>query len=249
MTLEEFPGYREALRAESEARDYAFLDLPRSICGIDVGPVTLRQLLARLALRCPFVADLPAETIIQFPDPAGEIGAFIWHISNARARSAGSRLDEHLARERLCKQLAFVSAEDAIAGIKEFLKITFLDAPGSGGKTYIPTASIAATLVDIFAAEYGWNEDRILDSAMVKLYQLLRERTLRLNPKAVLHNRLSDKIRGQYLKEANAHLFWIVPFDPDFATWQTAHPLSILRMTSRLPLTRQAINDSAIAKT
>jgi hypothetical protein len=222
MTLEEFPGYCDALRQEREARDYAFLDLPRSICGIDVAPLTVRQLLARLALRCPFVADLPAEVIMQFPDPAGEIGAFIWHVSIARARCLGRPLAEYRARQAFCKHLAFVSGEDAIAGIKDYLKITFLDAPGSGGKTYIPTASIAATLVDIFATDYGWNDDRILDSALVKLYQLLRERSLRLNPKAVLHNRLSDKVRGEYLKVANAHLFWIVPYDPEFARWQRA---------------------------
>jgi hypothetical protein len=223
MTLEEFPGYREALRQERDARDYAFLDLPRSICGIEVGPLTVRQLLARLALRCPFIARLPAEMIMQLPDPAGELAAFIWHVSIARSRCHGNAFAEYRALQSFYAHMARVSAEDAAAGIQEYIKITFLDAPGSGGKSYVPTASIAATLVDIFAAEYGWDEHRILESALVKLYQLLRERAVRLNPKVTLFNRLSDKVRGEYMKAANAHLFWIVTFDPEFARWQCAH--------------------------
>src|SRR3954470_8994452 len=123
MTLEDFPGYHEALRREREARDYAFLDLPTSLCGVEVGPLTVRQLLARLAIRCPFIADLPAELIMQLPDPAGEIGAFIWHISIARARCAGNAFAEYHARQALYRQLAFVSAEDAIAAIKDYLEI------------------------------------------------------------------------------------------------------------------------------
>src|SRR4051812_28835184 len=51
-----FPGaeYRAAINQETENRDYAFLDLPREICGIPVKQITLRQLLTRFAIGCPF---------------------------------------------------------------------------------------------------------------------------------------------------------------------------------------------------
>jgi hypothetical protein len=201
--LEEIPGYREALAAEREARDYAFLGLPAAICGIDVVLLTLRQLVARLAISCPFISGRPAEKIMQLPDPAGEIAAFIWHVSIARARSCGNPLAEYRARQVFYARLAFISAEDAMAGIQEYLKTTFMDSPATGGKESVPTASVAATLIDIFAAEYGWTRDEILDAPLVQLYQLLRERARTLNPKAILFNRLSDKVRGDYLAPIN----------------------------------------------
>jgi hypothetical protein len=220
MKIEDFPGYREALLSERDARDYAFLDLPRTICGVEVVPMTLRQLMARLALGCPFIANLPASLILQMPGPAGQITQFIWFISVSRALSRGNPLADYRARQAFCARLAVISATEAIEGIQDYLKITFLDSPPSGGKSHVPTASIAATLVDIFAAEYGWTDDKILDSPLVRLYQLLRERAQRLNPKTILFNRWSDKVRGEYMRVANADRFALVPYDPEFAAWQ-----------------------------
>jgi hypothetical protein len=198
----EIPGYREAIAAEREARDYAFLELPREICGIDVAPFTLDHLVTRLAIGCPFLCEA---SVVDRPDPAGEIASFIWHVSVARQRSLGNAFAEYRARNAFIRQVALVDTADAVVAIHEYLDWTFLDAPpGGGSRKRPPIASIAATLIDLFAGEYGWSRGQVMHCPLEQLYQLIREITVRKNPKAVLFNRRSDKVRGQYLNSLNA---------------------------------------------
>jgi hypothetical protein len=205
MSLQDdIPGYREALVVEREARDYAFLALPRQICGIDVLPLTLRHLVTRFMINCPFLCE---RTVLDRPDPVGEIGAFIWHVSEARQRTRFSVLSEFHARERQHAILAPVALEHALKEIDEYLDWTFLDAPPSGdGKTETrpSVTSVAATLIDLFASNYGWWRDQVLDAPLVELHQLLREIILRNDPKALLPNRRSGKVRGDFLNAVNA---------------------------------------------
>src|ERR1043166_9000220 len=101
--LEEIPGYREALAEESEGRDYAILNLPRKICGIDVVQMTLRHLVTRLAIACPFVCGTSLG--LEPEELPGAIASFIWHVSAARARSRDV-VYEYQARQSLCEILA-----------------------------------------------------------------------------------------------------------------------------------------------
>src|SRR5438128_1983077 len=101
----EIPGYKEAIAEERDARDYAFLELPRQICGIDVAPFTLYHLVIRLAIDCPFLSE---KSVLERPDPAGEIASFIWHVSTARALASHARapgLAEYHARQALIRKL------------------------------------------------------------------------------------------------------------------------------------------------
>jgi hypothetical protein len=198
----EIPGYREAIAAEREARDYAFLELPRDICGIDAAPFTLHHLVTRLAIGCPFLCE---RSVMDRPDPAAEIASFIWHVSEARRRALGRPLAEYRARQAFFEKTAQLDTSAAVVAIHEYLNWTFLDAPPSGGACKRPPiASIASTIIDLFASEYGWYRHQVMHCPLEQLYQLIREITVRKNPKAVLFNRRSDKVRGQYLNSLNA---------------------------------------------
>jgi hypothetical protein len=193
-------SYAQAVAAERDARDYAFLDLPSEICGVDVLPMTLRTFIARVAMGCPF---LRGYRVLDLADPVGHIGAFLWHLSVARARSRRlGPLAEYHARTRFNEVVARIDLFAVEPAIDEYLEETFLDAPVPGGGAEGAAAgevytSIAATLVDLFAFDYGWPAAQVLDAPLVQLHQLLRSRSLRKNPNAILFNRKSSKARSQ----------------------------------------------------
>src|SRR3954469_16263181 len=73
-SITDIPGYREAVQAEADARDLAFLDLTESICGIDVRPLTSAHVLMLVGSGNPLVIGgrLP-----KFPD----VALFLWAVS------------------------------------------------------------------------------------------------------------------------------------------------------------------------
>ena len=61
------------------------------------------------------------------------------------------------------------------------------------------------TRVDAVASEYGWNEEDILNIPFKRLTQYIRAIQLRNNPKAILFNAKSDKIKGDFLDSQNTN--------------------------------------------
>ena len=67
----EIPGYREALFAEQQARDLAFLlDVPRTLCGVPVRQITLRDLLLLAQADCRFITGGSTD--------AEDVRLFLW---------------------------------------------------------------------------------------------------------------------------------------------------------------------------
>lgn len=200
----EIPGYREAVVEETEARDYAFLGLPREICGLRVNQMTLRQFLVRVMIDCPFICrtrEAEREDAIEF----------LWFLSpEFKAAPEGTRREtagylwwkkELLSlRDKFVRGIINIPHHELVAGIDDYLAWTFMDAPGATeNRPYISYTSFVATYIDILMSEYGsMNADDVLDTALVQMYQLIRERLKRLNPKAILFNSRSDKVRGDF---------------------------------------------------
>jgi hypothetical protein len=202
MDANQIPGYREAVAAEREARDYAFLELPREICGIDAAPLTLYRLVTRFAIGCPFLGE---SNVMERPDPAGEIASFIWHVSVARSRTLGRPLAEYHARNALVEHLASIETSESVVAIHDYLNWMLLDAPPpSDGPSRAPVASIAAGIIDVFGSQYSWSRYEVMHAPIEQLFQLIREITVRNNPKAALPNRRSGKVIGRYLDSLNA---------------------------------------------
>jgi hypothetical protein len=201
-SLRDFHGgaYPAALQQERENRDFSFLELPFVLgaspdrAGIPIRQITLRQLLVRLNIDCPFMTGRVPEV--------EDIAEFLWFLSPDFQPGSGDSPNRH----SFIKKVAQLPYDEAVKEIDRYLDLVFLDAPPSGGKHKTPIASAAATLIDIFASEYGWSRDVILDSPVPQLYQLLREIELRHKGKdAVFINRLSDKVKAQWQEALSAN--------------------------------------------
>lgn len=188
----EFPRekYLAAIEEEGQCRDFAFLGLNHEILGVPLVPMTLRQLIALLAMNSPFLVGTPISE--------GDVAAFLWFL-NPDFKRPGTR-GAAVKRQAFVKRIARLPYRDVVKGIHDYLDTTFMDSPpssGSAGKP--PIASVAAWLIDVFGSEYGWSRDTVLDSPMAQLYQSLREIKVRHNPKTIPFNRKSDKIHALHV--------------------------------------------------
>lgn len=179
------PGLQAAVERETCVRDQSFLDLTDNIGGVDVQPLTLRQVLLLEAIGSPFIVG-------GIPKPA-DVGAFFIVVTG---HPTGLR------RWRLLRRVGKMNAEAAISQIALFLEETFMDSPPSPRCESISYYSNTAALVDFFSAEYGWSESAILDSYLKRLFQYLKAASRRHNPKAIMFNP-SDKVKGRWLREQN----------------------------------------------
>jgi hypothetical protein len=184
--LDQIPGLREAVDHERYVRELAYLELPESICGIDVAPLTLGHVLKLGVVGNPFVVG----GNLGLTDAAALLVALTGHTRGWRRWIMLRRLGEYEFRQ--------------IAGeIIGFIEEAFQDAPASsgdlGGTSYF---SSATSLVDLFAREYGWSERDILAIPVKRLFQYIKAITRHHNPDAVMFNP-SDKVRGQWLAQIN----------------------------------------------
>lgn len=176
---EDIPGYADAVRNEARIRDIAFLAWPIPLCGVKVRQFTPRHLILLDHCQNAFVCG-------QQPALA-DILEFMWFVS------VDYSLD-HAERDRfLVSWQETASALKPIEEINEYLADAFHDAPmrQGGGMAKAYTAPMAA-IVDILASSYGWDDDKILEMPIARVFQYLRRIQKRTNPNTILFNR-SDK--------------------------------------------------------
>lgn len=184
MTLcDQIPGLREAIEHEQHVRDTAFLELPESVCGFDLKPLTLRHILILGSIGSPFMRG-------GHPMPH-DVGAFMCIVGDWRGFS----------RWRNLRRLGRVAFRDSIEQVDDFVKESFQDSPGGSGVEGISYYSFAASIVDVFGREYGWREADILDAPVKRLFQYLKAISRR-NGETVLFNP-SDRVRGQWMETVN----------------------------------------------
>lgn len=180
------PGYREAIEREQAVREFAFIDAPRDICGVDVLPLTPRNLLLLYRARSPFVCGGPVD--------AADIALALWTLSADRA--AGGRRWRFIRR---CRKLPYEATASALT---EFIADSLQDTPGgasSGGPEYV---SWVAAIVHVVASAYGWAEAAILDCPLPRLLQYVNQITHDANPARPRFNP-SDQLVSRWLKEQN----------------------------------------------
>lgn len=206
--LDTIPGYREAIVAERDRRDSAFLDLPQFICGVEVLPFTLDRLLFLKAAGDPFVTGA-------VPSPI-DACLFLWSVSREyRAALRGRGLLETInhslgrwwfnrCRKRFVRSVSKLGVSDAIHGIRNYLDDVFLDSPGgSRGDSFSPSYySGVATVVYRMANEFHWRETDLMNMPLARMYQYLRMLNHKSDPKAILFNP-SDKVRGRWMEQLN----------------------------------------------
>lgn len=184
MTLtDQIPGLREAIEKEQHIRDTSFLELPESLCGFDVSPLTLRQILLLGSTDSPFVVG-------GYPTMVS-CGGFLCIVGNWKG----------FKRWRNLKALGRQNPDKVIEAIKQFMAESFQDAPGSSEVDGVSYYSFAASLIDCFAHEYGWKESDILDAPVKRLFQYIKAISSRRGEKVLFNP--SDKVRGDWMREVN----------------------------------------------
>lgn len=200
MPLVAIPGLREAREREAQRRLLAFADVPRSLCGVEVLPLTPRMFFALELTESPFAVGGKIT-------PAA-VGMLVWIASVERSRPAPRILLPGWLDRRKRRIGAKVGAWpflDAIHRCRKFVEEAFADGSGGGTSADSPgaVASGLAAQVDFIASQYGWPEAAILDTPVSRLFQYQRLAIRRLDPKAALGNPESDKAKADWLKSMN----------------------------------------------
>ena len=180
---DQIPGLREAIEQEQHVRDTAFLELPESVCGFDLKPLTLRHILTLGSIGSPFMRG-------GHPMPH-DVGAFMCVVGGWQGFN----------RWRNLRKLGRVSFRESVEAVDVFVKESFQDSPAESGVETVSYYSFAASLVDVFAREYGWTEREILNAPVKRLFQYLKA-IARRNGETTFFNP-SDKVRGDWLLEVN----------------------------------------------
>lgn len=187
------PNYREAVEKENQYRDADFLSDTSFISGIEVYKLTPRLMSILTLIKNPLVTGGEVKVT--------DIFVFLWIISKDFCK------DEE-------KQQAFFDAialkvvdnDEAIntlvAEVSDFLTKTFQDSVGGKSTKEVSYTSGIASIVDIFAHEYGWSEDKVFNMPFRRLWQYLRAITLRHDPKATFNNP-SDKVKIDFMGSLN----------------------------------------------
>lgn len=187
------PGYLEAVEKERRSRTLVFLGLPENICGEKIHNLTPHLLVVLFSIGSPFVCGGGGDIT------AAHIAQFIWalHVDYIPRSNPGS---EEL-RKKICDSIASRDLRKSYDEIAEYLEETFLDAPDGDAKSR-PIASQPAWLIYRFRREpFRMTKEEVMHTPLRELYQLLRceDKYNGEDPK----NKLSDKVRGDWLAEMN----------------------------------------------
>ena len=140
----------ESWQAES------WLNLTTEISGVEVRQMTLNHFFLLDGIESPFLKNRSFTP--------GDLGVFLWILSPDY-----KPCDK--ARNQFIKSIVNVNIAEAVNDISDYLTATFQDAETSedNSKKY---ANFIAYMVDMFAREYGWQTDYILNLPMRQIYQL-----------------------------------------------------------------------------
>lgn len=186
------PGFDEATAKEREARNSVYLGLPQKLCGFSVRDITPRILCFLTQAKSPFVYGGAF-------DPA-DATPFVQFISFVAITDAPEKTFEEIGAAALLADLDAWCAE-----IDEFVALTFLDAPTGGKSDDAPIASAIAWLEYRMAGEpFRWDSERTLDTALRRLYQLIR--CWQKEQGDVVVNALSGKCESDWLDTVNGGL-------------------------------------------
>jgi hypothetical protein len=181
------PRLAEAAKEERDTRSEAWLDVPLSICGVSIRPLTLRRYSILTAAGNAFVCGTAPS--------AADIGQFLWVLSDRFT------FDTH-DRDRFLKSIASVTVGAALVEIYAHLEAVFFDAPTGGksdGKPY--NGAIEASIIHRLAKEYGWGAQQVLDLPMAQIFQLFRAQER--DHGKTLASPLQDKLKAQYMEMVN----------------------------------------------
>jgi hypothetical protein len=186
------PGLREAEEAFRDEQLEAFTGIEAPICGIEVRPFTPRMFLELDGVENDLLREVEAPRV-------EHLGMFLWRISQAF-----DRFNFRRRRRFLRRFYRRVDYGPAVVQVRTYLKKNYAPMPNirRGGEDTI--AVWPSVVVHVFASEYHWTEDVILDLPFRRLWQYLN----RIFEKRDSHYRqkcdAAMKLRAEWLAKVNA---------------------------------------------
>lgn len=125
---------------------------------------------------------------------AADLAVFLWILSPKYSTDQSER-------DEFCKEIFNVEINQATKDIEKYIIATFQDAETTDGaeKRY---ASFITYLIDLYAREYGWKAEQIMEMPMRQLYQLntaISERYAKANGEKYTKLRAIDMMEAQAL--------------------------------------------------
>lgn len=185
----DIPGLLEAINRENDNRDAAFLDLTTNICGVEIRQMTPRDLLILDGIGNPLVEG-------KLPSPA-QLADFLWKLSPRFSTRAPLR------RFLFGRSIRRISYIEAVRACGRYIDATFQDSPASSGASSTPYAGWCAHLVHTIAINYNWDDDKVLNTPLKRIFQYLKCIRRHHDPTCPMHNP-SDKAKGEYVRLLNA---------------------------------------------
>lgn len=195
IILELIPGFNEALREaeriEAEDRELPFLNAPITLCGFDVRHFTPNHRAILANARSPFIFG-GLKTI-------GHVCAFLWVVS------WGFDPKNQKARKAFISNCITLDYFDTVRDIDAYLEAAFRDRPDErGAGSSSPFVSFSASFVWAISTRFSRGE--IMDMPFAEIFQYLRlaksEEFARVGQKAKFGNRLSYKVRKEWMEKA-----------------------------------------------
>jgi hypothetical protein len=198
MILRELPEYRAALAREREERDLAVIASSRTVGGVDIRLVTLRDYLMLSAIGSPYIVGGERTPLAALQ--------FLTYMSVGFCLPENGRLRAWFNRRRVMRLWRRYGIANAMSELEEHLDIVWMDAPGSaeGGESTTPTTSAIVSIIDSMATAYHWTPDVIMALTMPMLFQLYRCRAQASGSTKIMFNKFTDKAARDYVAALNA---------------------------------------------
>lgn len=180
-----------AKRVEDALREKAFLPLGEIINGVEVLQFSLRHLTILFKIRSPFLYG----GIPQIED----VGLFLWIVSQHYNPSDNEN------RAAFMAQLVFHPEwERFYRSIRRYLDRALMDTPPQASEGKPISASYAAGIIHKIAAAYGWDIDRIMDTPIAALFQLMKWIEIERNFNLPQFNPLQDRVKARLIERLNS---------------------------------------------
>lgn len=202
MAVTVIPGYAEALARETSVRERAYL--PGA--PLTLGPFPVVELCPWHLVLFEQIASPILNPGIREPEVRDLIDA-LWILSPGfvPGNAIGTRFRRWRLGRRIAAHVRWYGAAEIMEAFYDHVSDAFIDQlGGTDGPARVRYTSWVADTVDILASQYGWTDEQILRTPMIRLNQYMKRIQVRMEgSKAILFNR-SDQVKADWLAKVNA---------------------------------------------
>lgn len=186
-------GYAEAVLEERRRRNRAECDIPETVCGVALRPLTLRDVTILQEAGVAFFDESPDAL-----DASVSTVMLLWWQWTKRPEPASYR-----DKRRFSRRIGKLPMDQVWKEISEWIQWQFADAPPSNSTrkgTPPPITSFAVSITDAVASRCSWPRHEILNTPLPILWQHLKLSAASADPKSPRFNP-SDRVKTEFMKK------------------------------------------------